>query len=87
MLRAYEKKLDIYYQEYTNLHYENLKRIPTTKFKELDEQHLRFDQLHTKALLRIEKLTASLASKLTVGEGERLVLEGFQNKQRSIGVQ
>lgn len=83
LLRAYEKKLYMYYREHTNLHQEILKRIPTTDFEEHDQQLLGIDQLHTEALLKIEQLTASLASKLVIGESERQVLESFQNKQRS----
>lgn len=83
LLLAYEKKLGMYYQEYSNLHKEILDRISSSEFEKHDELEISFDRMHTEALLRIEQLSASLAGKHEVDERERLVLESLQKRQHS----
>ncbi|XP_062704759.1 uncharacterized protein LOC134287062 [Aedes albopictus] len=86
LLRVYEKKLGTYYQEYAKLHQEILDRIPASEFKEQEELQMDFDRLHIEALLRIEKLSASLAGEYQLSESEVRVLESFQSRQRSESV-
>uniref|UniRef100_A0A6E8W8H0 Syntaxin N-terminal domain-containing protein n=1 Tax=Anopheles coluzzii TaxID=1518534 RepID=A0A6E8W8H0_ANOCL len=56
-LKVFARKLDVHYQEYSAVHREILKSIPSSKLDEQDEMLTAFDVLHTEAMNRIEKLS------------------------------
>ncbi|EGK97382.1 AGAP013330-PA [Anopheles gambiae str. PEST] len=56
-LKVFARKFDVHYQEYSAVHGEILKSIPSSKLDEQDEMLTAFDVLHTEAMNRIEKLS------------------------------
>uniref|UniRef100_A0A182YSJ1 Uncharacterized protein n=1 Tax=Anopheles stephensi TaxID=30069 RepID=A0A182YSJ1_ANOST len=64
LLKVFQKKLDVHYQEYTAVHREILEACPASKFEEQDEMLMAFDSLHIEALERIELLSAKLTPTL-----------------------
>lgn len=60
LLKVFQKKLEMHYNEYETLHREVLSATPPSKLEEQDEKMEEFDKLHTDALVRLELLMERL---------------------------